>query len=154
MENTGLATFGMGCFWCGQRSLSHVDGVRSTRVGYMGGTTDGPTYEAVCAGETGHFEVVEVRYDAEKLSFRELLEAFWASHNPAAVREGNGDSGSQYGSVIFFHTEEQRVQAEESKRRLQASGRFRGRITTHILPASRFWVAEDQHQCYIDKLDR
>jgi methionine-S-sulfoxide reductase len=153
MEDTGLATFGMGCFWCGQKSLSTVDGVRSTRVGFMGGTTDEPTYDTVCAGDTGHFEVVEVLYDAGRLSFRNLLEAFWTSHNPAAAGDGNGDSGSQYGSVIFFHSEEQRVQAEESKRRLQASGRVRGRIATLILPASRFWVAEERHQCYIDKLN-
>jgi peptide-methionine (S)-S-oxide reductase len=144
----------MGCFWCGQKSLSSVDGILSTRVGFMGGTTGEPTYDTVCSGETGHVEVVEVQYDPGKLSYQVLLEAFWVSHNPAAVKDGNGDSGSQYRSVIFFRSEEQRAQAEESKRRLQASGRVRGRITTLVLPASRFWVAEDRHQCYIDKLIR
>ncbi len=146
-----LATFGMGCFWCGEASFSSLEGIKSLRVGYMGGTTENPTYEQVCSGGTGHIEVVEIRFDASKITFQHLLGEFWNSHNPSE-REGDGDSGSQYGSVIFFNTEEQKAQAEESKRRVQASGRFRGRITTQILSASKFWVAEERHQCYIAKL--
>lgn len=148
-----LATFGMGCFWCGQASFSRMKGVVSTRVGYMGGAKEDPTYEEVCNGQTGHIEVVEVQFEVDWLSFQELLETFWGSHNPTGTIGGNGDSGDQYRSSIFYHSDSQKAQAEESKRRIQASGRFRGRVSTTILPASRFWVAEDHHQCYLSKLE-
>jgi peptide-methionine (S)-S-oxide reductase len=153
-EDMQLATLAVGCFWCGEASFSGVPGVDSTRVGFMGGTKNEPTYSEVCSGETGHVEVVEIRFDPERITFREVLEIFWNSHNPVVINEGNGDSGTQYGSAVFYHSDEQKAVAEDSRIRVQASGRFRGRISTCILPASRFWVAEEHHQCYIRKLER
>lgn len=152
MDDLEVATFGMGCFWCGEVSFAGTVGIASIRVGYMGGTMDDPTYEAVCSGVTDHIEVVEIQFDSSRLNYQRLLELFWTSHNPILTGEGNGDSGSQYRSAIFFHSEEQKVLAEVSKRRVQTAGRFRGCITTLILPASRFWVAEDCHQCYVAKI--
>jgi peptide-methionine (S)-S-oxide reductase len=149
-----LATFGAGCFWCSEMSFTGVSGVLATRVGYMGGSKEGPTYEEVCGGETGHVEVVEITFDPAVTSFQRLLDIFWSSHNPVLVEEGCGDSGSQYRSVIFFHDEEQKSLALASKRRVQASGRFRGAISTLIHPASRFWQAEQHHQKYLSRSAR
>jgi methionine-S-sulfoxide reductase len=151
-EEYDKATFGLGCFWCGEASFSGLKGVVSTHVGYMGGAAENPTYESVCMKENGFIEVVEVEYEPSLVSYQQLLEIFWSSHNPVMVKDGNGDSGAQYRSAIFFHNEEQRVIAAGSKRRIQASGRFRGPISTMIIPASKFWLAEDHHQCYIAKL--
>ncbi|HEY3420270.1 MAG TPA: peptide-methionine (S)-S-oxide reductase MsrA [Methanomassiliicoccales archaeon] len=152
-EGKELATFGIGCFWCAEATFSGIAGIDSTRVGYMGGAEEDPTYKQVCSGGTGHIEVVEITYDPGRLTYQVLLEIFWSSHNPVAERDGNGDSGSQYRSMIFFHTDEQKALAEDSRRRILSSGRFRGRISTLILPASRFWLAEEHHQCYIRKLE-
>jgi peptide-methionine (S)-S-oxide reductase len=146
------ATFGLGCFWCSEASFSGLKGVVSTHVGYMGGTGEDPTYESVCLGENGFIEVVEVEHDPSLISYQQLLEVFWSSHNPVVMKDGNGDYGAQYRSAIFFHSEEQRVIAECSRRRIQASGRFRGPISTIVIAASRFWLAEVHHQCYIAKL--
>jgi peptide-methionine (S)-S-oxide reductase len=148
-EHIGTATFGMGCFWCSEASFSEVEGMVSHRVGYMGGTKERPTYEDVCTGETGHTEVVELLFD-ERTSYGELLDIFWASHNPTHQEEG--DLGDQYRSAIFYHGPEQKAQAEGSMRRVLASGRFRGRMRTAIIPASTFWVAEEHHQCYLTKM--
>jgi peptide-methionine (S)-S-oxide reductase len=148
---TRFATFGMGCFWCSEAAFSGVTGVVSKRVGYMGGTKSDPTYDEVCGGMTGHIEVVEIRFD-ERTSFQELLEIFWSSHNPTASVEGDGGTGDQYRSAIFYLDQEQKVQAEMSMRRVRGSGRFRGRVNTLILPATTFWVAEEYHQCYISKM--
>jgi peptide-methionine (S)-S-oxide reductase len=144
-----LATFGAGCFWCSEMSFTGVSGVLATRVGYMGGSKEDPTYEEVCGGETGHIEVVEITFDPAVTSFQRLLDIFWNSHNPVPTKDGNGDSGNQYLSAIFFQTEEQKSLAFASKRRAQASGRFRGAISTLILPASRFWEADQYHQKYL-----
>ncbi|MGD0819030.1 MAG: peptide-methionine (S)-S-oxide reductase MsrA [Methanomassiliicoccales archaeon] len=146
-----VATFGLGCFWCGEAAFSDAEGVLSTRVGYMGGTTENPTYELVCSGRTGHIEVAEIRFDIRRTTYQQLLDIFWNSHNPVLNMEGSGESGGQYGSVIFYHSEEQKMLAEASKRRIQASGRFRGMISTVVRPASMFWEAEEYHQCYIQK---
>jgi peptide-methionine (S)-S-oxide reductase len=153
-DGEGLATFGVGCFWCAEVSFDGIDGIDSIRVGFMGGTKEYPTYEEVCSGDTNHIEVVQIRFDRNKVTFKELMEVFWNSHNPVVGPEGNGDSGIQYRSAVFFHSDEQRAIAEDSKRRVQGSGRFRGRISTLILPASRFWLAEEHHQCYIRKLQK
>jgi peptide-methionine (S)-S-oxide reductase len=147
-----LATFGAGCFWCSEASFSEVKGVLSTRVGYMGGTTDDPTYDEVCGGGTGHIEVVEVSFDPGIVPYQKLLEVFWNSHNPVLAKEGCGESGSQYRSAIFFHTAEQKAEAEISKRRTQAAGRFRGSISTIILPSARFWEADQHHQGYLRRI--
>jgi peptide-methionine (S)-S-oxide reductase len=145
----GLATFGAGCFWCSEMSFTGASGILATRVGYMGGSKEAPTYEEVCGGGTGHIEVVQVTFDPSVTSFQALLDIFWSSHNPVQVKEGCGDSGDQYRSSIFYHTEEQKSLALASKRRAQASGRFRGAVSTLILPASRFWEAEPHHQKYM-----
>ena len=145
------ATFGAGCFWCSEMSFSDVNGVLSTTVGYMGGTKEDPTYDAVCGGDTGYIEVVEISFDPGIIPYQKLLDIFWSSHNPVAAKEGCGESGSQYRSAIFFHNDEQKIDAEISKRRIQASGRFRGPISTAILPASRFWEAEKYHQKYLTR---
>jgi peptide-methionine (S)-S-oxide reductase len=148
------ATFGAGCFWCSQMSFSEVKGVLSTRVGYMGGTEEDPDYEEVCGGKTGHIEVVEISFDPSVLGFAKLIDIFWESHNPVLNEYWPGESDDQYRSAIFYHTEEQRMDAEASKRRVQASGRFRGPISTLILPASHFWVAAQHHQNYLSKIAR
>jgi len=147
------ATFGAGCFWGVEASFRKVDGVLSTQVGYMGGTLDEPTYKDVCTGRTGHAEVVEVTYDPERVSYGSLLEVFWTSHDPTQKNRQGVDVGTQYRSVIFYHDEGQRKMAEESKAELQASGRHR-KIATEIVPASRFWRAEEYHQQYLEKMGR
>jgi peptide-methionine (S)-S-oxide reductase len=145
--------FGLGCFWGAERKFWQLPGVYSTAVGYSGGFTPNPTYEEVCSGLTGHTEVVRVIYDPEKISFNDLLKAFWESHDPTqGMRQGN-DVGTQYRSAIYVTNDEQRKQAEESKRayqqRLTAAGH--GTITTEIKDAPTFFYAEDYHQQYLAK---
>jgi peptide-methionine (S)-S-oxide reductase len=145
--------FGLGCFWGAERKFWQLPGVYSTAVGYSGGFTPNPTYEEVCSGLTGHTEVVRVIYDPEKISFNDLLKAFWESHDPTqGMRQGN-DMGTQYRSAIYVTSDEQRKQAEESKRayqqRLTAAGH--GTITTEIKDAPTFFYAEEYHQQYLAK---
>jgi peptide-methionine (S)-S-oxide reductase len=147
------AVFGLGCFWGAERLFWELPGVYATAVGYAGGFTPNPTYEEVCTGETGHTEVVKVFYDPKKISYADLLKAFWESHDPTqGMRQGN-DVGTQYRSAIYVTDEEQRAVAEESKRayqvRLTAAGR--GTITTEIRDAPPFYYAEDYHQQYLAK---
>ena len=147
------AVFGLGCFWGAEKLFWKLPGVYSTAVGYAGGLTPNPTYQEVCSGDTGHAEVVRVIYDPQKISYQELLQAFWEAHDPTqGMRQGN-DVGTQYRSVIYAFDAEQRAAAEESKRiyqaRLSAAGR--GTITTEILDASQFYYAEDYHQQYLAK---
>jgi peptide-methionine (S)-S-oxide reductase len=147
------AVFGLGCFWGAERLFWKLPGVYSTAVGYAGGLTPNPTYQEVCSGDTGHAEVVRVIYDPQKISYQELLMAFWEAHDPTqGMRQGN-DVGTQYRSVIYVFDAEQRAAAEESKRiyqaRLSAAGR--GTITTEILDAPKFYYAEDYHQQYLAK---
>jgi len=147
------AMFGLGCFWGAEKLFWQLPGVYSTAVGYAGGLTPNPTYQEVCSGDTGQAEVVRVIYDPSKISYQELLKAFWESHDPTqGMRQGN-DVGTQYRSVIFTFDEEQRAAAEESRRlyqaRLTAAGR--GTITTEIRDAAPFYYAEDYHQQYLAK---
>lgn len=147
------AVFGLGCFWGAEKHFWQVPGVYSTAVGYAGGLTSNPTYEEVCTGRTGHTEVVRVVFDPAKVSYRELLEQFWESHDPTqGMRQGN-DTGTQYRSAIYVLDEEQRRAAEESRQvfqqRLTAAG-F-GAITTEIREAPQFYYAEDYHQQYLAK---
>jgi peptide-methionine (S)-S-oxide reductase len=147
------ALFAMGCFWGAERVFWKLPGVYSTAVGYAGGLTPNPTYQEVCSGETGHAEVVRVIYDPQKVSYPELLQVFWESHDPTqGMRQGN-DVGTQYRSAIFVLDKEQRDAAEASKRayqaRLTAAGR--GTITTDIRDAPEFFYAEDYHQQYLAK---
>jgi peptide-methionine (S)-S-oxide reductase len=149
---TEIATFGAGCFWGAEAAFRHVAGVLATTVGFMGGHVDHPTYEQVCTHTTGHTEVVQVEYDPEKVSYRELLNVFWECHDPTQVNRQGPDVGVQYRSVIFFHTPKQLKLAKKSKEELDASGRYKKPIATAIEPAQTFWKAEEYHQHYYEKL--
>jgi peptide-methionine (S)-S-oxide reductase len=145
------ATFGAGCFWGVEEEFRKVKGVRETAVGYSGGALQHPTYEDVCTDRTGHAEVVEVDYDSEEVSFDTLLDVFWNGHDPTQLNRQGPDVGTQYRSVIFFHTPEQEAAARASKERLEKSGRYRRPVVTRIEPAQTFWRAEDYHQRYLEK---
>lgn len=145
------ATFGSGCFWCSEDVFSRVKGVKSTAVGYMGGSLENPTYEQVCTDRTGHAEVVQVEYDPSAISYEDLLMAFWQSHDPTTPNRQGPDVGMQYRSAVFFHTPEQEKAAKAVRGKLEASGMFKRRIVTEITPASTFWKAEDYHQQYYAK---
>jgi peptide-methionine (S)-S-oxide reductase len=145
------ATFGAGCFWGVEAAFRQVEGVVSTTVGYMGGTLRDPTYEDVCTDRTGHAEVVEVEYDPFKVSYDELLNVFWANHDPTTLNRQGPDIGTQYRSVIFFHTPQQEAAAKASKEKLQASGKYKRPVVTEIVPAADFWRAEEYHQQYLEK---
>jgi peptide-methionine (S)-S-oxide reductase len=143
------ATFGAGCFWGVEVAFRNVPGVVDTTVGYEGGTLADPTYEDVCSKTTGHAEVVQVEFDPDEVSYDQLLDVFWDVHDPTQVNRQGPDIGSNYRSVIFFHSPEQQEQALESKARAQA--RFDRPIATEITPASDFWRAEEYHQQYLVK---
>lgn len=145
------ATFGAGCFWGVEAAFRKVDGVVDTAVGYSGGHTANPTYEDVCSHTTGYAEVVQVTFDPSKVSYRQLLDVFWNIHDPTQVNRQGPDIGDQYRSVIFYHSEEQRRAAEESKAALEASGRLDRPVATKIEPAKTFWRAEEYHQRYYEK---
>ena len=153
MEKANLqkATFGAGCFWGVEAAFRQVKGVKATAVGYAGGHTKKPTYKEVCTDGTGHAEVVQVEYDPAEVSYDRLLAVFWTSHDPTQRNRQGPDVGTQYRTVIFFHTPEQEKAARESKAALEASGRFPRPIVTEILPAPEFWRAEDYHQQYLEK---
>jgi peptide methionine sulfoxide reductase msrA/msrB len=145
------ATFAAGCFWGVEESFRTLKGVISTRVGYTGGNTKNPTYKDVCSHTTGHAEAVEVTFDPSVISYSQLLDVFWKIHDPTQGDRQGPDVGSQYRSAIFYHSKEQESLALESMRKLQASGRFRGKITTRIGSAPEFYQAEEYHQQYIKK---
>ena len=142
------AAFAGGCFWCMQPAFDRLEGVVSTVVGYTGGTVENPTYEQVCSGKTGHTEAIEIVFDPEKISFRELIEVFWKNIDPTQANGQFADRGSQYRTVVFYHHENQRRTAEDSRRELEESNRFGGRVETQIRPASPFYPAETHHQDY------
>jgi len=143
------ATFGAGCFWGVEATFRRLAGVKSTRVGYAGGKVENPTYKQVCTDTTGHAEVVEVTFDPQVISYRDLLEVFWDNHNPTTLNRQGPDWGTQYRSAIFFHSPEQEATARASRDAAQA--RFPNRIVTQIEPAPPFWPAEDYHQQYLEK---
>ncbi len=145
------ATFAAGCFWGVEATFQKLPGVISTTVGYAGGTTENPTYEDVCNHATGHAEVVRIEYDPDKISYDQLLAAFWDTHDPTQLNRQGPDIGTQYRSAIFFHTPEQEAQAIASKEALQNSGKFTRTIVTEIRPAPPFYRAEDYHQQYLEK---
>jgi peptide-methionine (S)-S-oxide reductase len=145
------ATFGAGCFWGVEVAFRRIPGVVDAAVGYTGGHTINPTYKEVCTDRTGHAEVVEVEYDPSKVSYGQLLDVFWSSHDPTQLNRQGPDFGTQYRSVIFYHDEEQKAEAEASKARLEASGQFRRPIVTQIVPAAPFYRAEEYHQRYLEK---
>lgn len=142
------ATFGAGCFWCVEAQFQLLDGVISVSSGYSGGTVKNPAYREVCNGTTGHAEVTQITYDPEKISYDELLAAFWQTHDPTQLNRQGNDVGTQYRSVIFYHNEKQKELAEKYKKELNASGAWDRPIVTEISPAGPFYKAEDYHQNY------
>lgn len=145
------ATFAGGCFWCMQPVYDKLTGVQSTAVGYVGGTKENPSYEEVTTGRTGHAEAIEVTFDPSKVSYTELLDAFWRSIDPTDPRGQFADKGSQYRTAVFYHDEEQEKLALESKEKFAKSGKFDQPIVTEIVPASKFYPAEEYHQKYYQK---
>jgi peptide-methionine (S)-S-oxide reductase len=145
------ATFAAGCFWGVEETFRQIKGVKSTAVGYSGGTLDQPTYEDVCTDKTGHAEAVEVEYDPAQVSYDQLLDVFWNNHDPTTKNRQGSDVGTQYRSVIFYHSPAQQAAAVASKERLEESGKYRRPIVTEIVPAATFWRAEDYHQQYLEK---
>ncbi len=150
--STEKATFAAGCFWGVEATLAAVPGVISTAVGYEGGTLDNPTYKDVCTDQTGHAEVVELVFDPDKIGYSELLDKFFALHDPTTLNRQGPDWGTQYRSVIFYHSEDQKAQAEAKIEQLTTEGRYKPRhIVTRVEPAGSFWRAEDYHQKYLEK---
>jgi peptide-methionine (S)-S-oxide reductase len=148
---TQVATLGGGCFWCTEAVFDQLKGVASVESGYMGGRTLNPTYEDICTGNTGHAEVVRVTFDDSLLSFRELLEVFFVIHDPTTLNRQGNDVGTQYRSVIFYHSPEQKADAEAVIRNLTAAKLWNDPIVTEVSPVSSFYVAEDYHQEYFER---
>lgn len=150
-HNTRLATFAGGCFWCMEPPFDELDGVISTISGYSGGHTQDPNYQQISSGTTGHTEVVQITYDPDKISFRELLEVYWVNIDPTTPDRQFCDQGSQYRSALFYHDEEQKQLIEQSKQTLDKTKPFKQPIVTEIIPFERFYAAEDYHQDYYRK---
>jgi peptide-methionine (S)-S-oxide reductase len=150
-KKTEKATFGMGCFWCTEAIFQRLKGVVSVRSGYEGGTLTNPTYEEVCTGATGHAEVLEITYNPMVISYDDLLEVFWKSHDPTTLNRQGADSGTQYRSVVFYHTAEQKSLAEKYKAELNKTNAYGKKVVTAIEAAKPFYVAENYHQNYFNK---
>ena len=151
METTtklDTATFGSGCFWCSEAIFERVKGVHEVISGYAGGTTENPSYEQVCTGKTGHAEVCQIMFDPSAVSFADLLKIFWKTHDPTTLNRQGADSGTQYRSVIFYHSEEQKKIAQHYKVELDNSGAWADPIVTEISPFTKFFPAEAYHQNY------
>lgn len=144
------ATFGAGCFWCVEAVFLQLKGVESVESGYMGGTVVNPTYEQVCNEDTGHAEVCHIKYDPKTISFDELLQVFWKTHDPTTPDRQGNDRGPQYRSVVFYHSDEQKALAEEYKKELDAVGAWPDPIVTEISPAAVFYKAEAYHQNFFN----
>jgi peptide-methionine (S)-S-oxide reductase len=145
-----LATFGAGCFWCVEAVFQSLQGVNKVVSGYSGGHVKDPTYRQVCNETTGHAEVCQIYFDSDIISFEELLEVFWSTHDPTTLNRQGNDIGTQYRSAIFYHNESQKKLAEEYKSALDASEAFQNPIVTEIVPFETFYEAEDYHQEYYD----
>lgn len=148
---TMQASFAAGCFWGIEARFTKVPGVIKTEVGYAGGQLENPSYEQVCTGKTGHAETVRLEYDPKIVSYEQLLDVFWACHDPSSLNRQGGDIGEQYRSIIFYYNEEQRLVAEHAKAALEASGKFPKKIVTEIIMAMPFYRAEEYHQRYLEK---
>jgi methionine-S-sulfoxide reductase len=146
--NTAIATFAGGCFWCMQPFFDNTKGVKKTTVGYTGGHVANPSYEDVSSGETGHAEAIQVEFDPKEVSYAKIVDVFWHQIDPTQVNGQFADEGTQYRTAIFYHSDEQKRIAEESKKVLQASGRYDKPIVTEIVPATTFYPAEEYHQKY------
>ncbi|MCA9230669.1 MAG: peptide-methionine (S)-S-oxide reductase MsrA [Planctomycetales bacterium] len=147
-------TLGSGCFWCTEAVFDELQGVHSVTSGYSGGKKENPTYEEVCTGFTGHAEVIQVAFDPQQLSFAEVLEVFWKTHDPTTLNRQGADTGTQYRSVVFYHTDEQKQLAEQYKEKLDKSGAFSNPIVTEISPFTKFYPAENYHQEYFQRNGR
>ncbi len=145
------ATFGAGCFWCVEAIFQDVKGVISVKSGYAGGTVKNPTYKEVCTGRTGHAEVIQVTYNPDVVKYETLLEAFWLSHDPTQLNRQGADIGTQYRSVIFYHTATQEMLAKEYKDRLNRENAYGKPVVTEISAISDYYPAEDYHQDYYDQ---
>lgn len=151
MEKMETATFGAGCFWCVEAVFQRLKGVQAVRSGYMGGRTPNPTYDDICTGLTGHAEVIQVDFDPSTISFAELLEVFWSTHDPTTLNRQGNDRGTQYRSAVFFHNEAQQAAAEKYKQELNEAKAFPNPIVTEIVAAKKMYVAEDYHQNYYNR---
>jgi peptide-methionine (S)-S-oxide reductase len=151
MSSLQKATFAGGCFWCMVQPFDELPGIHEVVSGYTGGHVENPTYEQVKSGESGHYEAVQITYDPEIFPYKKLLELYWPQIDPTDDGGQFHDRGTQYRTAIFYHTEEQRQLAEESKRQIEESGRFNKPIVTKILPASTFYPAEEYHQHFYKK---
>ena len=150
-RNHEVATLGGGCFWCLEAVYDELQGVESVESGYSGGTVPNPTYQQVCSGTTGHAEVVQVTFDPEKISYREILGVFFQIHDPTTLNRQGSDVGTQYRSVIFYHGGDQKATAEEMIEELEASGKWRDPIVTEVVPFEAFYEAGDYHQEYYQR---
>jgi len=150
LPGTETATFANGCFWCTEAIFEELDGVISATSGYTGGEIENPTYKQICTGQTGHAECLHIVYDPAKITFDELLEVFWETHDPTTLNRQGADVGTQYRSGIFYHNEEQKQKAEKYKAELDKSGAFDKPIVTEITAFSKFYPAEDYHQQYFE----
>jgi len=150
MHESEIATFGSGCFWCTEAVFERVNGVLSVVSGYSGGTVEYPSYEQVCTGKTGYAEVIQITYDPNIITYPELLEIFWKTHDPTTLNKQGNDVGTQYRSVIFYHNEEQKQLAEEYKKKLNESGAWDKPLVTEIVPFKNFYKAEGYHQNYYE----
>lgn len=148
-NHTELATVGGGCFWCTEAVFQQLPGVIAISSGYAGGTTENPTYEQVCRGNTGHAEVIQIEFDPQKISYQKLLHYFWEAHDPTTLNRQGADSGMQYRSIILYSSEAQKLAAEKSK--LEAQADFKSPIVTEIVPLKRFYKAEAYHQGYYNE---
>lgn len=145
---TQVATLGAGCFWCTEAVFLNVKGVIKVESGYSGGQLKNPTYRQVCTGQTGHAEVTQITFDPAVISFEDILEVFWNTHDPTTLNRQGADEGTQYRSVVFYHNQEQKKIAEQYKKQLEASKIYKNPIVTEISPFTEFFKAEDYHQNY------
>ena len=148
LAQTETATFGGGCFWCTEAIFKNLKGVENVESGYSGGKTKNPTYQEVCTGETGHAEVIQITFNPKVISFRELLEVFWETHDPTTLNRQGADVGTQYRSVVFYHSQEQKETAEKYKAELNKELVFKKPVVTEIAVFDKFYKAENYHQNY------
>jgi peptide-methionine (S)-S-oxide reductase len=149
--STEIAIFAAGCFWGVEHSFRQLEGVLEATSGYTGGQTENPDYHSVCSGRTGHAEAVEVKFDPAKITFEKLVEHFWEMHDPTQFHRQGPDVGEQYRSAIFYTSPQQEKTAQESKEKLNASGTLKALVVTEIVPAKKFYPAEEYHQRYFEK---
>ncbi|MEP1095245.1 MAG: peptide-methionine (S)-S-oxide reductase MsrA [Cyclobacteriaceae bacterium] len=145
------ATFGLGCFWCSEAVFQRLKGVSSAKSGYSGGSVENPSYEAVCGGTTGHAEVIRIEFDRDQISYEELLEVFWKTHDPTTLNRQGNDVGTQYRSAIFYHNDDQKVVAEKYKEKLESEKIWPDPIVTEISPLENYYPAENYHEDYFNK---